>query len=100
MLATDAAAKDFVTDAHAHCKFIGHTSEPQALLDAAGVADLIDDGYVALDGDGPGHVHRALPQDPHTGHTQRPSIRPEHGRQPVPKLRTVRGRTYRDPPRT
>ena len=26
LLASDAAAKDFVTDAHAHCKFIGHAA--------------------------------------------------------------------------
>ena len=47
-LATDAAAKDFVTDAHAHCKFIGHVDRRRT-VQAAGVADLIDDGYVALD---------------------------------------------------
>ena len=46
----DAAAKDFVTDAHAHCKFIGHVASAAALLQAAGVADLVDGGYVALDG--------------------------------------------------
>ena len=48
LLAKDAAAKDFVSDAHAHCKFIGYVPEAQALLEA--VVDL-DDGYVALDGD-------------------------------------------------
>jgi catalase len=49
LLATDAAAKDFVSDAHAHCKHIGYAPTAQALLDAAGVANNIDDGYVALD---------------------------------------------------
>ena len=49
LLALDAAAKDFVTDAHAHCKFVGHVASAAGLLQAAGVADLIDDGYVALD---------------------------------------------------
>ena len=52
-LAHDAAAKDFVTDAHAHCKFIGHVATAAALLHAAGVADHIDDGYVALDDGNP-----------------------------------------------
>ena len=50
LLALDAAAKDFVTDAHAHCKFIGHVASAAGLLQAAGVADLVDGGYVALDG--------------------------------------------------
>ena len=50
MLALDAAAKDFVTDAHAHCKLIGHVGSASGLLEAAGVAEMIDDGYVALDG--------------------------------------------------
>ena len=44
----DAAAKDFVTDAHAHCKFIAHDPAAGPLLDAAGVTELIDDGYIAL----------------------------------------------------
>ena len=48
-LAMDAAAKDFVTDAHAHCKIIGHVESAGELLDAAGVVDAIDEGYVALD---------------------------------------------------
>jgi catalase len=52
LLAQDPAAKDFVTDAHAHCKFVAHTPEAMALFEAAGVADLIDDGYVALGGNG------------------------------------------------
>ncbi len=50
LLALDAAAKDFVTDAHAHCKVIGHLAAADELLRAAGVAELVDDGYVALDG--------------------------------------------------
>ena len=47
-LAAEPAAKDFVTDAHAHCKFIGHTAAAAPLLDAAGVADAMDDGYHQL----------------------------------------------------
>ena len=42
-------AKDFVTDAHAHCKFVGYTASSQALFQAAGLGELIDGGYVALD---------------------------------------------------
>ena len=62
VLAAHAPAKDFVTDAHAHCKYVGHTPSAQALLAAAGVADELDDGYVALDGQGGRRpVHRGLP---------------------------------------
>ncbi len=50
-LATDAAAKDFLTDAHAHCKIIGHVASAEALLHVAGVAELMDDGYVPVDDD-------------------------------------------------
>ena len=48
LLAGDAAAKDFVTDAHAHCKFIAYDPAAGPLLDAAGVTELMDDGYTAL----------------------------------------------------
>ena len=48
------AAQDFVTDAYAHCKFIGYVAAAAPLLEAAGVADRVDDGFVALDGDGAG----------------------------------------------
>ena len=48
LLAADATAKDFVTDAHAHCKFIAYTPDAAALLDAAGVTADIDDGYTVL----------------------------------------------------
>jgi catalase len=51
-LARNAAARDFVTDAYAHCKFIGHVPEAGPLLDAAGVRELMDDGFVALSGNG------------------------------------------------
>jgi catalase len=46
-LADDSAAKDFVTDAHAHSKFIAYHPAAQPLLDAAGVE--IDGGYIALE---------------------------------------------------
>ena len=45
------AARDFISDAYAHCKFIGHSPEARSLFVAAGVGALIDDGFVALDGD-------------------------------------------------
>jgi catalase len=50
LLAGDATAKDFVSDAHAHSKFIGYVPAAQPLLDAAGVGGSIDDGWVSLDG--------------------------------------------------
>ena len=51
LLAMDKAAKDFVSDAYAHCKFIGYTPQAQPYFERAGVtaADL-DDGVIALDG--------------------------------------------------
>ena len=47
MLARDATAKDFVTDAFAHCKFIGHNDAANALFNAAGMMER-DEGFVAL----------------------------------------------------
>ncbi len=49
LLASNAAAKDFVNDAHNHCKFVGYSPSAVALFDAAGLTDLIDGGYVRLD---------------------------------------------------
>jgi catalase len=46
-LASMPAARDFVADAFAHNKFVGHTPAAAALLDKAGVAP--DAGFVALD---------------------------------------------------
>lgn len=51
-LAARPAARDFVTDAVAHCKFIGYTSGASALFEAAGLpadAGDLDDGFVSLD---------------------------------------------------
>jgi len=48
LLAIDAAAKDFVSDAVAHCKFIGHSASAMALFEAAGVAASIDEGFVEI----------------------------------------------------
>lgn len=46
-LATLPPAKEFVTDAHVHLKFIGHTRGAAPLFDAAGVT--VDDGYVDVE---------------------------------------------------
>jgi catalase len=48
MLAMDATAKNFVTDAFAHCKFIGLSPETLPLLAKAGLADDLDDGCFPL----------------------------------------------------
>ena len=48
MLSRDAAAKDFVTDAFAHCKFIGIGQEAEAIFAAAGIADDLDDACLPL----------------------------------------------------
>lgn len=47
-LASQPAARDFVTDAFAHCKFVGYTPGAFALLEATGVAGKLDDGFVEL----------------------------------------------------
>jgi catalase len=47
-LARQPAARDFVTDAYAHCKFIGYGPQATPLLEAAGLAALIDDGFVEI----------------------------------------------------
>ncbi|WP_027164030.1 catalase [Mesorhizobium sp. WSM1293] len=49
LLVTEAAAKDFVSDAFAHCKFIGFTSGAEPLLIKAGVAPDADEGLRRLD---------------------------------------------------
>ncbi|HET9969521.1 MAG TPA: catalase [Streptosporangiaceae bacterium] len=45
------AARDFVADAYAHCKFIGYVGDPAPLLGAAGLTGLTDDGFVNLNDD-------------------------------------------------
>ncbi len=47
-LANQPAARDFVTDAFAHCKFVGYTPGARALLEATGVAAKLDAGFVEL----------------------------------------------------
>lgn len=46
-LIKEAAARDFVADAFAHCKFIGYTAAALALMKKAGVEDL-DEGTIEL----------------------------------------------------
>jgi catalase len=51
LLSKDAPTKDFISDAFAHCKFIGYSAEAQPLLAMAGVADKLDEGFLALSGE-------------------------------------------------
>jgi catalase len=60
-LARNPAARDFVTDAYAHCKFIGYMGHAAPLLAATGIDKLIDDGFVEL-GDGRSHAEAFLSQ--------------------------------------
>ena len=47
-LSARSTAKDFVSDAYAHRKFIGYTADAQPLLESAGIAGLLDDGCIKL----------------------------------------------------
>ena len=49
LLSLDAAAKDFVTDAFAHCKFIALTNEAEEIFERAGIIDDLDEACLALD---------------------------------------------------
>ena len=48
LLANDSAAKDFVSDAFAHCKFIAYSVEAMPLFEKTGLADSLDEGCLAL----------------------------------------------------
>ena len=48
LLAIDAPSKDFVSDAFAHCKFIGHGVEAEKLFAEARIPPELDDGFIAL----------------------------------------------------
>ncbi|MES2492937.1 MAG: catalase [Pseudomonadota bacterium] len=48
LLAIDAPAKDFVTDAYAHCKFIALSDGGTALMGAAGLGDKLDEGCFTI----------------------------------------------------
>jgi catalase len=50
-LANEATARDFVADAFQHCKFIGYGADAVPLLQAAGIADKLDDGTIELPGE-------------------------------------------------
>ncbi|MGE0223682.1 MAG: catalase [Acetobacteraceae bacterium] len=49
LLSSEATAKDFVSDAYAHAKFIAYAPTAKPLLEKAGVSAM-DDGFVALSG--------------------------------------------------
>ena len=49
-LVKEATARDFVADAFAHCKFIGYVDAAMPLLEKAGIAGMLDDGFAHLDG--------------------------------------------------
>ena len=48
LLSKEATAKDFVTDAFAHCKFIAYSPEAMTLFEKAGIKDDLDEGCVAM----------------------------------------------------
>lgn len=48
LLAGDAAAKDFVTDAFTHCKYIGIGAEAEPIFAAAGIAEDLDEACLPL----------------------------------------------------
>jgi catalase len=50
LLADEATARDFVSDAFAHCKFIGHSAAALPLLEKAGIAAPRDAGVIQLGG--------------------------------------------------
>jgi catalase len=59
-LAALSVARDFLSDAYAHCKFVGYTSGATPLLEAAGFgldnggSGPLDDGFVSLEEHTPG----------------------------------------------
>jgi catalase len=48
VFSADAAARDFASDAFAHCKFIGYSAEASALFESIGLGDKLDDGCILL----------------------------------------------------
>ncbi len=59
-LAKDAAAREFVTDAFAHAKFIAYVTEAMPVLTGAGIAEALDDGCVLLEKPGDGRRYLEL----------------------------------------
>ena len=48
-MAAEPTARDFVSDAHSHCKFVGYGPNAHVLFDAAGLTEQMrDGGYVEL----------------------------------------------------
>ena len=47
-LAKDATARDFVCDAFAHLKFIGYVTDAMPLIEKAGLAGDLDEGWIAF----------------------------------------------------
>ncbi|NYJ09729.1 catalase [Rhizobium leguminosarum] len=47
-LLKEATARDFVSDAFVHCKFIGYVETALPLMQKAGIADSLDEGVLAL----------------------------------------------------
>ena len=70
-------AQDFVSDAHAHGKFIAHNEASAPLFEAPGIDDGDRTGYTELDGSGAGGdvVHPGMSQRPRMGpHGQAESV--------------------------
>jgi len=51
LLRAEPAARDFVADAFAHMKFIGHTPAAVALFEKAGLPENRDHGFITLNGE-------------------------------------------------
>ena len=51
LLTAEPAARDFVADAFAHMKFIGHTPAALALFEKAGLPENRDHGFITLNGE-------------------------------------------------
>lgn len=47
-LASDATVQEFVSDAHAHRKFVAYTPDAMPILEKVGVAEDRDDGWIDL----------------------------------------------------
>ncbi len=64
LLKSHGPAKDFVSDAFAHCKFVAYSPPALALFEAAAIGDKLDEGFFALkakrDADGFIKAARAL----------------------------------------
>ena len=48
LLSLDAAAKDFATDAFAHCKYIGISTDAEAIFAKAGISEDLDEACLPL----------------------------------------------------